>query len=63
MAQKKRNLSGANNPRAKKVKRLSDGKIYSCAKEAAKENNINYSTFKTWVQKGKNFIYLQEKEN
>ena len=57
-SQKERNLNGANNPRAKKVIRLSDLKIYECAKECAKDNNINYSTFKGWVQKSKNgFMY------
>lgn len=60
-AQKKRQLIGGNNPRAKRVIRLSDNKIYSCAKEAALDNNVNYSTFKTWVQKGKNgFSYYEE---
>ena len=58
-AQKRRNLNGGNNPRAKAVIRLSDGKIYSCAKEAALENNINYSTFRDWVRKKKQFAYVE----
>lgn len=59
-SQKARNLNGANNPRAKKVIRLSDLKIYECAKECAEENNINYSTFKSWVSKSKNgFMYYE----
>lgn len=57
-SQKARNLSGGNNPRAKKVIRLKDLKIYSCAKECAYDNDINYSTFREWVQKSKNgFMY------
>lgn len=58
-AQKARNLNGGNNPRAKQVIRLSDNKIYSCAKKAAEDNHINYSTFKKWVRESKNgFQYL-----
>lgn len=51
-AQKARNLNGGNNPRARKVVRISDNKIYSCMKEAALDNNINYSTFKTRMKRG-----------
>lgn len=36
---------------AKKVIRLSDGKIYSCGLYAAEENGINYSTFKSRIQR------------
>lgn len=57
-AQKNRNLNGGNNPRAKKVIRLKDFRIYDCAKEAAEDNNVNYSTFKTWLKrKNKGFMY------
>lgn len=57
-SQKARHLESGNNPRAKKVIRLSDLKIYDCAKDCAEDNNINYSTFKGWVQKSKNgFMY------
>lgn len=66
-AQKARNLTGGNNPKAKAVIRLSDKTIYSSAKEAAQANNINYSTFKNWVQQSKNgFMYYkvyQQQEN
>ena len=59
-AQLARNIKRGNHPQAKKVIKLSDGTIYSCAKDAAEENNINYSTFKNWVQKGKNgFMYYE----
>lgn len=57
-SQKARNLNGQNNPRAKKVIRLSDLKVYGCAKECAEDNGVIYSTFKGWVQKSKNgFMY------
>ena len=64
-SQKARNLSGGNNPRARKVIRIKDLKIYNCAKECAYDNDINYSTFKEWVRKSKNGfmyydIYLQQ---
>lgn len=48
------------NPNAKKVIRLSDGKIYNCMKDAAEDNHVNYSTFKSWVHKGKDFTYYTE---
>jgi hypothetical protein len=51
---------GASNSNAKSVIRLSDSKRYGCAKDAALENNINYSTFKKHVQKHKNFMYYDE---
>lgn len=51
---------GASNPNAKPVIRLLDQKIYGCAKEAAADNNINYSTFKAFTQKGKGFMYYNE---
>ena len=41
---------GDKNSRAKKVIRLFDGKIYTCGKYAAEENNINYSTFKARIR-------------
>lgn len=66
-AQKLRDLNGARNPRAKQVIRLSDNKIYGCAKDAASDNGIIYSTFKSFMRKNnnKNFMYYDEwlKEN
>ena len=47
---------GADNSNAKSVIRLSDKKIYGCGKDAASDNNINYSTFKSWIRKDKNFM-------
>ena len=60
-SQKARNLTGKNNPRAKKIIRISDGKIYDTIKQAALENNINYSTFKNKIQNNKysNFKYYK----
>lgn len=52
--------TGSDNSNAKLVIRLSDNKIYGCAKDAAADNNINYSTFKAQVQKGKNFMYYDK---
>lgn len=58
ISQKARNLSGGNNPRAKKVIRINDLKIYDCIKECAEDNGISYSTLKGWIQKSKNgFMY------
>ena len=60
-AQKARNLKGDNNPRARKIIRLSDGKVYGCIKEAAEDNGIKYSTFKNQLRNNRlcNFTYLQ----
>lgn len=53
--------AGAKNNRAKKVIRLSDGKIYEYGKQAAEENNINYSTFKYRIQNGRgDFMYYED---
>ena len=67
-SQKNRNLTGKNNPRARKVIRLEDLKVYDTAKECALDNNITYSTFKGWVQKSKHGfmyydVYLQQQQN
>ena len=53
---------GADNTNAKPVIRLSDGKIYGCAKDAALDNNFKYSTFKTAMRRdsNKNFAYYNE---
>lgn len=61
-AQKARNLNGGNNPRARKVIRLSDGKIYGCMKEAAEDNQLNYGTFKDQLyhNRNKNFAFYEE---
>ena len=50
---------GGKNPRAKRVVRLSDGKLYMCAKDAAEENKINYSTFRDKCSKGVDFTYYE----
>ena len=53
---------GGDNSNAKKVICLTDMKIYDCAKHAADENNINYSTFKYNITKNKNsnFMYYED---
>lgn len=55
-------ISGDKNPRAKKVICTETGKIWSCAKYAAKDLGINYQTLKCWlIGKNKNkstLIYL-----
>lgn len=51
---------GGNNPRARKTIRLSDLKIYDCGKDAAKDNDINYSTFKKYCKLHKDFMYYDE---
>lgn len=48
------------NPNSKKVIRLSDKKIYDCGKQAAIDNNINYSTFKGQCRNRKNFMYYND---
>lgn len=53
--------AGAKNSRAKKVIRLSDGKIYDYGKQAAEDNGINYSTFKTRIYRNSgDFMYYED---
>ena len=52
--------SGDNNPNAKQVIRLSDGKVYACGKYAAEENAINYQTFKGKCARHDGFMYYDE---
>ena len=56
---------GSQNSNAKQVIRLSDKRVYGCAKEAALDNNQNYSTFKHNTQNGNGFMYYTQwlKEN
>lgn len=51
---------GSENSNAKLVIRLSDNKVYHCLKEAAEDNNINYSTFKTQVHRNRGFMKYDE---
>lgn len=44
-------FSGSNNPSSKKVIHRKTGKIFSCAKEAAKWSGINYKTFMNRIYK------------
>ena len=52
--------AGSKHPGAKQVIRLFDSKIYDCGKDAAIDNNINYSTFKNKCQNYKDFMYYDE---
>lgn len=57
----KRARVGAGSSTAKKMIRLSDGKIYDCGIYAAKENNINYSTFRSRIRRGRgDFRYYED---
>lgn len=49
------------NPRAKKVQRLSDNKIYNCILDAAEDNHVNRCTITDWIKKEKGFIFYTEK--
>lgn len=51
---------GGNSPKARSVIRLRDNKIYSCAKNAAEENNINYKTFTRHCRQHKDFMYYDD---
>jgi hypothetical protein len=53
-------LSGANNPRAKKVIRLSDLMIYDYLGKAAEENNMTRKMMETRCHKSKDFMYYDE---
>lgn len=50
----------SDNPNSKSVVRIYDGKVYKCMKDAAIENDINYSTFKGLVNKRKKFMYYKD---
>lgn len=52
IAQKNRNLSFDNNPRSKKVIRLSDGVVFGSIKSAALAASQKYTTFKSNLNKG-----------
>ena len=56
---------GANNPNAKRIIRLDDGKLYSCIKECSEDNNITRDSItnhcKGRVNKQK-FMYLKDWE-
>lgn len=51
---------GGKNPRAKRVIRLCDGKIYQSGIEAAEDNNIVYSTFRGKCRRNVDFSYYDE---
>ena len=51
---------GADNPRAKKVIRLLDNKIYNCIIDAAIENNIGRDTMRNRCKKYKGFMFYDD---
>lgn len=53
-------LSGANHPLARKVVRLSDGKIYDTVTCAVNSNNISQSTMRRRLKERKGFVYYDE---
>lgn len=53
-------MSGANNPRAKKVIRLSNGFVYGCIKDAATDMNVSRNTMYTYCNKHKDFMFYDE---
>ncbi len=53
-------LAGENHPRARKVIRISDLKIYNCVKFAAEDNNISPSAMCYRCEKYKEFMYYDE---
>jgi hypothetical protein len=53
-------LAGAANPRAKKVIRLSDRKIYDYIGQAAEDNNVNRETIASRCKKHKDFMFYDE---
>lgn len=53
-------MSGANNPKARKVIRLSDCKIYGYLDEAAQDNGVCRVTIRNYCKKHKGFMYYDE---
>ena len=52
--------TGSGNPRARRVIRLSDGKLYSYLAEAAQDNNVCVDTLRSRCKKHKEFMYYDE---
>ena len=55
-----RNVAGAANPRAKKVIRLSDQKIYDYIGQAAEDNNVVRNTIFYRCKKHDGFMFYEE---
>lgn len=53
-------MSGVNNPRAKKVIRLSNGFIYGCIKDAAIDVGVSRTTLYTYCREHKDFMFYDE---
>lgn len=57
----KKHTRRGQNPRAKKVMRLSDNKIYDCIIDAAEDNKMHRGTIAKKANKGDGFIFYNEK--
>lgn len=55
-----KSLSGANNPNARKVIRLSDMTVYDYLNYAAQENNMGKTTMRKYCVQHKGFMYYDE---
>lgn len=53
-------MSGAQNPRAKKVVRLSDNLIYGCMQDAAVATNISVDTLRIYCKRHNGFMFYDE---
>lgn len=57
---RKDKYAGENNPKARKVIRLSDLKIYGYIAEASQDNNINRNTMRKRCKQHKDFMFYDE---
>lgn len=53
-------LTGSGNPKARKVIRLSDNKVYECVKEASEDNGVHRDTICNRCKKHNGFMYYDE---
>ena len=57
---KERMQNPEDNPRAKKIIRLSDLKVYECMIYASQDNNVHVSTIRKHCKQHKDFMYYDE---
>ena len=57
---KPQDVSGAKNPRAKRVIRLSDGKVYGCMKELAVELGRCKGAVRKLIECGTEYMYYND---
>lgn len=60
MSKRHADVSGMNNPRSRKVIRLSDLNVYGYISEAAEDNNLCRDTVRRYCKLHKNFMYYDE---